>query len=220
MPLSYEAGRGVNGVAHGGMHKEIDLRLLAACLAALSMVSCQTSAHFSKGDLASIVLKPSEGLAGTALQEAGPEDLGTLSRYFAGLKRAGFVAAHHTTFGHEDVLSGDVEDGSLPGREARATQSLVVLFESAQGAADALHTAVASSAQPPFEVERTLSADGLGEEGAGVRVRSRMTAVTLTAFQWRRSNLFLFLLVTGEYDAADARRLADVMDTRAEAVQG
>jgi hypothetical protein len=175
---------------------------------------CIEGPVYQREDLPGIVLRPSEGLPGTAPDERGPESLDELTPYFGDLDEAGFVAAYGTSLGHEGVLSGDVEAGSLPGNEVRGVQSTAILFEGAGGADLVLDAQREALPNGPFEIRAWLPADGLGEEGFGARARSPQD-VTSTLFQWRRGNLLLVLNVFGEFAIPQVRSLAETMERRA-----
>ena len=191
------------------------MRLLCAVAISLLLAGCIQGPVYQREDLPSVVLHPSERLPGTALRQRGPEPLEDLALYFGDLEEAGFVAAYGTALGHEDVLSGDVEPGSLPASEARGVQSTAILFAEAGGADIVLDSQREAVGKGPFEVQAWLPADGLGEEGFGARARSRH-GLTATLFQWRRGNLLLFLNVLGEFTVAQVRALAGGMERRAE----
>jgi hypothetical protein len=187
----------------------------AALLASLLLSACIEGPVYEREDLARIVLRPAEGLPGTALNERGPESLEDLAPYFGDLQQAGFVAAFGTNLGHEDVLRGEVRPGSLSGREVRGLQSTAILFETADGAEAVLQVQREAIPEGPFELQTWLSAEGLGEEGFGARARSPHE-VSATLFQWRRGNLLLALNVFGEFSVPEVRALAETMDHRAE----
>lgn len=178
------------------------------------LAGCIQGPVYERQDLPAIVLRPSEGLPGTALDRRGPESLEELVPYFGPLDEAGFVAAYGTTLGHEDVVSGEVEPGTLSASEARGLQSTVILFQGAVGAEVVLDAQREALPEGPFEVLAWLGADGLGDEGFGARARSP-SGLTATLFQWRRGNLLLFMNVIGEIAVPDVRALTDIMDRRA-----
>jgi hypothetical protein len=191
------------------------MRVLSAVALCASLAGCIEGPVYGREDLAGIVLKPSEGPPGTALDRQGPESLENLEPYFGDLVEAGFVAAYGTSLGHEDVLSGKVEQGTLPGSEVRGVQSTVLLFESAEGAEAVLRGGRRGVAEGPFELEAWLSAEGLGEQGFGARALSS-NDVTATLYEWHRGNLLLFLNAVGEFAVAQVRSLAETMDRRAQ----
>jgi hypothetical protein len=173
-------------------------------------------ARFTRDDLDAIVLMPADAPDGTEYAGAvsGFQDLDAFAAdadEAAALREDGFVVGHLALFaplGHAEPGQGD----PLP-LDAPFAQGITGLFDSGDGASDALHRFTARVRTQQMQGTTTPQPLAFGDESFAIEGNVDGSHVVL--FAWRDGNLVLALSGSGSVPSAAVRSLAALVQDRA-----
>ncbi len=174
-------------------------------------VPAATAEMFAAGDLHFLVLReaPPHGGRPFVLADAGsfwsaPDIASPTGVSVSELQAAGLEDAYGNGWTTSEFLPTD-------GQKGMSLISIAMLFPDAESAARGLRLFSVASEQ--WERHEPLPADGLGDEGSGVR--GRWDGLPSIGFVWRVDNVVLFVGSQGTLSPEVMRGLADEMDAQA-----
>jgi hypothetical protein len=175
-------------------------------------------ARFTRGDLDAIVLMPADAPEGTEYSGtvSGFQDLEAFAadtNEAAALREDGFIVGHLALFapqGHTEPGQG----APLP-LDAPFAQEITGLFDTSDGASDALHRFTSRIRTQQMQAATTPEALAFGDESFAIEGDVAGSHVVLYA--WRDGNLVLALSGSGSMPSESVRSLAALVQDRATA---
>lgn len=171
---------------------------------------------FEPGDLAGIVIQPEDAPDGTQHVQSMEGSVALASLWVASTDGSR-IAREMLGSGFVDAARRQFEGGTLASPDAALAISLAILFEDEESARGGRDLTVEGFMSDERGTSTEISADGLGDEAAGVGglYEPSNPEVSASAFVWRIGNLVLVAYGAGAIDEAGVRELAERMNERA-----